>query len=130
MVKVIWSEFALGDLKSIHDYISRDSKGYADKFIEKVYNRVDQLETFPESGRIVPEFDMETIRELIEGNYRIVCKINPDHIGIVRIHHSARQLRVDQVPAAYKRVYSMVGFDLMERLHNSTHERTCSVHPF
>ena len=93
MVKVIWTEFALEDLKAIHEYISQDSKAYADKFIEKLINRVDQLENFAKSGRSVPEFNSETIRELVEGNYRIVYKINPDHIGVVRIHHSARQLK-------------------------------------
>ena len=93
MAIVIWTEFALEDLKAIHEYISQDSKVYADKFIEKLIDRVDQLENFPESGRSVPEFSSKTIRELIEGNYRIVYKINPDHIGVVRIHHSARQLK-------------------------------------
>ena len=93
MVKVVWTEFALEDLKAIHEYISQDSKAYADKFIEKLINRVDQLENFAKSGRSVPEFNSETIRELVEGNYRIVYKINPDHIGVVRIHHSARQLK-------------------------------------
>ena len=32
------------------------------------------------------------IRELIEGNHRIIYQINPDYIGIVRIHHVSRQL--------------------------------------
>ena len=54
-------------------------------------NRVDQLENFPKSGRSVPEFNSEIMKELIEGNYRVFYKINPDHIGVVRIHHSARQ---------------------------------------
>ncbi len=92
MVKVIWTDFAIEDLKSIHEYISKDSLSYANKFIEKVIARVDQLENFPNSGRIVPEFHSELIRELIEGNYRIVYKVNIDHIGIVRIHHSASEL--------------------------------------
>lgn len=94
MVKVIWTDFAIEDLKSIHDYIALDSKTYASKFIEKIIQRVDQLESHPKSGRIVPEFNNETIRELIEGNYRIVYKVSTDHIGIVRIHHSARQLKI------------------------------------
>ena len=93
MVKVVWTEFALEDLRSIHSYISNDSKIYADKFVETLINRVDQLETFPKSGRVVPEFESDTLRELFEGNYRIVYKINSDHIGVVRIHHSARQLK-------------------------------------
>lgn len=94
MVKVLWTELALGDLKNIHEYISKDSKSYADKFIDKIIGRVDQLEAFPKSRRKVPEFDSEIIRELIEGNYRIVYKINAGHIGIARIHHAARQLRI------------------------------------
>jgi addiction module RelE/StbE family toxin len=93
MVKIIWTEFAIEDLKLIHDYISKDSRVYADKFIEKLISRVDQLESNPYSGRIVPEFNIEMIRELIEGNYRIIYKINSDFIGIVRVHHSARQLK-------------------------------------
>lgn len=93
MAKVIWTEFALEDLRSIYDYISQDSKVYADRFIERLISRVDQLESLPQSGRIVPEFQNESLRELIEGNYRIIYKLNSDSLGIVRIHHSARQLK-------------------------------------
>jgi addiction module RelE/StbE family toxin len=93
MVKIIWTEFALEDLRSIHSYISQDSKYYADKFVEKLISRIDQLEFYPQSGRIVPEFQNDSIRELIEGNYRIIYKLNPDFIGISRVHHSSKQLK-------------------------------------
>ena len=93
MAKLIWTEFALEDLRLIHEYISLDSKRYADRFIEKLINRVDQLEHFPKSGRVVPEFNSESIRELIEGNYRIVYKILSNQVAIIRVHHAARQLK-------------------------------------
>jgi addiction module RelE/StbE family toxin len=93
MVKIIWTEIAIEDLKLIHEYISNDSKLYADRFIEKMINRVDQLENFPKSGRIVPEFDSSDIRELIEGNYRIIYKASSTQVSILRVHHSARQLK-------------------------------------
>ena len=93
MVKVIWTEFAIEDIRSIHTFISQDSKVYADRFIEHIISRVGQLETLPKSGRVVPEFNVDTLRELIEGNYRIIYEINPDSIGVVRVHHSARQLK-------------------------------------
>ena len=93
MVKVVWTDLAIEDLKSIHDYISRDSKFYADRFVTKLINRVGQLENHPQSGRIVPEFGKEDIRELIEGNYRIIFQIKVDQIGVVRVHHSARLLK-------------------------------------
>lgn len=93
MVKIIWTELALEDLHSIHEYIAKDSKRYADRFVEKVIERVDQLELFPKSGRVVPEFNLQSLRELIEGNYRIIYKITARHIAIVRVHHAARQLK-------------------------------------
>ena len=93
MVRLIWTEFAIEDLRLIHEYISRDSKVYADRFIEKIINRVGQLESFTKSGRVVPELNSEIIRELIEGNYRIIYRIDPDIISIIRIHHSSRILK-------------------------------------
>ncbi len=93
MVKIIWTQLAIDDLKSIHSYISAESKVYANSMIEKLIVRVRQLERFPESGKIVPEFGQKSIRELIEGNYRIVYKIHHDHIGIARVHHTARLLK-------------------------------------
>ena len=74
MAKVIWSELALDDLKNIYEYISNDSIYYAGRQIERIIERVEQLQNFPESGRIVPEFNKEILRELIEGNYRIVLQ--------------------------------------------------------
>jgi addiction module RelE/StbE family toxin len=76
MVTIDWTEFALEDLKEIHDYISLDSKVYADRCIDKLITRVDQLLAHPKSGRVVPEYNVETIRELIEGSYRIVYRNN------------------------------------------------------
>ncbi|EKO08799.1 toxin-antitoxin system, toxin component, RelE family [Leptospira interrogans str. C10069] len=44
-------------------------------------------------GRVVPEFNIENLRERISGNYRIVYRVNKFHnIEIVTIHHSARLL--------------------------------------
>ena len=90
MVKIIWSNLAIDDLKSIHDYISKDSTRYATEIVEKIIERVRQLENFPKSGRIVPEFKNDLIRELIIDNYRIVYTVSKQFISIARIHHSAR----------------------------------------
>ncbi|MBK8482971.1 MAG: type II toxin-antitoxin system RelE/ParE family toxin [Saprospiraceae bacterium] len=89
MVKIVWTELALEDLKIIHNYIAQDSTSYASRFIDKLLARVKQLETFPKSGRVVPEFGIDSIRELIEGNYRIVYKVNSEAVYIARVQHSA-----------------------------------------
>lgn len=92
MVKVIWTDLAIADLKSIHDFIARDSKTYAENFVNKIIQRVDQLEAFPNSGRVVPEFNNENLRELIFKNYRIVYRVQEEFVGVARIHHSARDI--------------------------------------
>ena len=56
MVKLIWTDLAVDDLKSIHDFISLDSRVYARRQVSKIIKRVEQLQLQPQSGRIVPEF--------------------------------------------------------------------------
>ena len=93
MVKIVWTDLAKEDLRSIFDYISRDSKIYASRHLDKLISRVDQLESNPRSGRVVPEFNKEDIRELIEGSYRIVYRLKENGVTVLRVHHSARQLK-------------------------------------
>ena len=64
MVNIVWTDLATEDLRSIFDYISRDSKVYAGRHVDKLILRVDQLESYSRSGRVVPEFNKEEIREL------------------------------------------------------------------
>lgn len=93
MAKIIWTELALEDLKNIHNYIAKDSLVYANRVIEKIILRIDQLKSFPKSGRVVPEINNDSIRELIHDNYRIIYKVTIQKIIIVTIHHSARIIK-------------------------------------
>ncbi len=92
MVTVIWTEVALADLRSIHASIAKDSKVYASRLVDRIVTRVGQLQQFPRSGRVVPEFGQEDIRELIEGSYRVIYRVQDDKVGITRVHHSSRML--------------------------------------
>lgn len=56
MVQVIWTEPALEDLREIHDFIARDSAQHAQVTIRRIQDAVGRLDSFPLSGRIVPEF--------------------------------------------------------------------------
>ncbi|MCZ7578486.1 MAG: type II toxin-antitoxin system RelE/ParE family toxin [Dehalococcoidia bacterium] len=51
-----------------------------------------QLEAFPESGRIVPEFDERVFRELVEGDYRIIYERFADRVEVVAVVHGSRSL--------------------------------------
>ena len=90
MEEIIWSSSAVKDANAIFVYISLDSKYYAGKWLEKLYERVTILLTHPQIGRVVPEINNPNIREIIEGNYRIMYRISKKQIIIYRIMHSAR----------------------------------------
>jgi len=93
MVRINWTFQAKDDLKNIAEYISKDSKRYAKLQITRLIIRTRILKTQARSGKIVPEINIESIRELIEGSYRIIYKIVKDNqIDILTIHHSARDL--------------------------------------
>ena len=93
MAEVIWSDSALLDLNDIGEYISKDSERYAEITVNQLFTTPDILENHPKAGRIVPEFEIESIRELIQGNYRIVYQLVDEQIiHILAVHNSARLL--------------------------------------
>ena len=69
-LKIKWSPRAASNLEDICDYIAKDSQYYAILFAKKVINTVKAIPQFPQSGRIVPEYGDENLREKIyEFNY-------------------------------------------------------------
>lgn len=69
---VIWSATAQFRLDEIYSWIDADDKDAAVKWIAKIVDRADQIAAFSMSGRVVPEFNMPQIREIMEGPYRII----------------------------------------------------------
>lgn len=90
MEKIIWTKLAMQDIVDIEEYISKTSELYAQRTIENFFKRVQILIEFPHAVRVVPEINKTKIRELIEGNYRIVYTTKPKQIFILRVHHAAR----------------------------------------
>lgn len=98
MVKIVWTEISLNDLKDIFDYIALDSKRYASITVNKIYQRVQDIINNPFVGREVPEFSDKLIREVVTGNYRIIYRIRSEiQVDILRVYHSARLLRKESI---------------------------------
>ncbi len=95
MDKIIWSPKAINELGRICDFIGENSEHYACLFTENVFKRIEQLELFPYSGRVVPEYNQLDLRELIYQNYRIIYRVKRGCIAIVWITHGARLLPED-----------------------------------
>ena len=90
MTVIRWAETAASDLESIHNYIRNDSPAYAQAVVSRLYAAVDQLRTFPDSGRVVPERSDPNLRELIRPPYRIVYQRCEGSVEILTVFHAAR----------------------------------------
>jgi toxin ParE1/3/4 len=73
--RVVWSRRASQHLEAIADYIAADSPTYAGIVVKKVVHQTRALSRFPRSGRKVPEFDNENIRELLVYSYRVIYRL-------------------------------------------------------
>ncbi|HKU92589.1 MAG TPA: type II toxin-antitoxin system RelE/ParE family toxin [Sphingomicrobium sp.] len=80
MTRVVWTRPARDDLREIRAYIAQDSERYARVVGERLVAAVRRLHDYPLSGRVVPELARPTIREVIEGAYRIVYRVTPDAV--------------------------------------------------
>ncbi|MBW1888576.1 MAG: type II toxin-antitoxin system RelE/ParE family toxin [Deltaproteobacteria bacterium] len=63
--KLIWSPSARLDIKDIAIYIAEDNPSAAKQFVKNLFQAVERLGDFPESGRVVPEFGDHSIRAVI-----------------------------------------------------------------
>jgi len=91
-MRVHWTENAIGHLVNIYEYIAINSPTYGKRLVDRITRRSEQIAKQPLSGRKVPEYEAEDIRELIEKPYRIVYRIKQDQIDVVAVIHGARIL--------------------------------------
>jgi plasmid stabilization system protein ParE len=91
-VRVYLTPGARDSLADISAFLRRYSPSAAASFRKRVYRRARQLSRNPELGRMVPEYEVRTVRELIEGDYRIWYRLYEDHIEVLAIFHGARDV--------------------------------------
>ncbi len=90
---VIWTERAADDLHHIFEYLSTFSDDRAESVIGEIIERAYLLEKFPKLGRVVPEINIQTIRELIVHQHRVVYALTAQGVvEILAVRHSAREL--------------------------------------
>jgi toxin ParE1/3/4 len=91
-MKVRWTQTAVTHLVAIHEYIARDSPRYAARMVDRITARSQQIGTFPQAGQAVPEYQIDNLREVIEGPYRVIYEVGIDEIRVLAVIHGARLL--------------------------------------
>ena len=81
-------------MEAIREFIARDSARYAQVEVERIVGTVERLALFPESGRIVPDLEEASMREVVQPPYRIVYRLVPEEAQILTVFRASRPLRL------------------------------------
>jgi len=94
-ITIVVTETAYLDLEDIENYIAQDSPVIARRFIAKIFDKIEQLYDYPESGKPVPEIKDQSVKELLLNKYRIIYQLQQDTVNILRVVHGARLLDIE-----------------------------------
>lgn len=85
MLKVEWTDQAIEKVELIGEYISLDSPKAAFKWVNSVFDKENLIRENPHIGREVPEYKNPLVREVFEGNYRIIYRIEEKKISVITV---------------------------------------------
>lgn len=89
-MKIITEKHAQQELIQIKWYIAQDSDFYANKTVNEINKRIENLLFFPEMGKVINE--KRNIRQIIYKTYKILYKFDSENIYILHIIHHSRDI--------------------------------------
>ena len=98
---VIWTAHAIRQLRHIHNHIAHDSPIYAKRVSDALVRKTLLLEDLPRLGRVVPEFEDQSIREIPMYSYRIIYELKTNHIDVLAVIHKRRNLKNENMEQAF-----------------------------
>ncbi len=90
-MRIFWTDAALNQLEAIRDYLAQTSNEYARRVVERLVSRSERLAAFPRAGRLVPEYEIDEVRQVLEGSYRIIYLIKEEQIEVLAVVHTSRK---------------------------------------
>lgn len=89
--RISLSESAVRDLQEVRQwYDSQSAPEVGERLVREILACLDNLAEFPESGRVVPEFDQPWLRELVRPPFRVVYRLDGERVRVVRVWRSER----------------------------------------
>ena len=97
-MKVVWSPLAIERAYEAAAYIAGDKPTAALRWLDGLFEVVDGLETFPESGRVVQEIGLPEFREVVYRKaYRVVYRVEKSRVSILTVRNFAQLLDVSEL---------------------------------
>jgi toxin ParE1/3/4 len=92
MAKLIWTEPALLDLDEVAEYIALDDPLAAGNYVQKIFDRVERLAIYPNSGKRPEELPRTPYREIVVPPCRIFYRAENEAAYILYVMRSERLL--------------------------------------
>lgn len=93
--RISFAASAITDIEDILTYYAgQDVPAVGTRLVGEILKRAEDLAQHPEIGRVVPEFDRENLREIIQPPFRIVYRRDRSAVRIVRVWRSERLLKL------------------------------------
>ncbi len=89
---ILWTSEAKKSLRAIKRYIAQDSEFYASLTVVRIVERVEVTSQMPTRGHHVHEYPEAALREVHEGNYRIIYSFTDERMDVVTIVHFREEL--------------------------------------
>jgi plasmid stabilization system protein ParE len=96
--RITFAASAIKDLDDMQSYYAGEGvHDVGTRLIAEIITKIERLGAHPLSGRVVPEFHVEHLREIIYPPFRIVYRYDKNKARIVRIWRSERILRMPRL---------------------------------
>ena len=94
-VAITFADSAVRDLEAIISYYTEQAVPQVGRrLVAEIVADIELLAEQPDMGRIVPEFELEFLRELIRPPFRIVYCRDKKQVRVVRVWRSKRLLKL------------------------------------
>lgn len=90
-MEIIWAPLAQRRLQEHIDYIAEENPSAASTWAGDVFERIEKLRDFPESGRPIPSIQGSDIRELVVASRRIIYQFDGSDVVILTVRHSRQR---------------------------------------
>jgi plasmid stabilization system protein ParE len=91
--RISFAAAAVDDLEATRSwYAEQRAPEVGERLLREVIAQVERLADYPEIGRVVPEFGLAHLREIIHPPFRIVYRLDDDRVRVVRVWRSERLL--------------------------------------
>jgi len=96
-MKVTWAPLAEQQVSEAFAYIASERPAAAVKWFDRLVEKTGSLSVLPNQGRMVPEAQRPSLREVLVEPYRVVYHHDDDVLVILSVQHERRNLDVENI---------------------------------